>query len=375
MSNTLTGLIPTIYKAADIVSREMVGFIPSVFLDASAEKAAVGQTIRYPVAPAGSPADIVAAATGPDPSGETIGYGDMSISKSRGGNFEWTGEEVLSLGSAHEVILRDQFAQAMRSLVNEVEADLAALYVHASRAYGTAGTTPFGSNLGAAAQVLRILKDNGAPGDFQLVINTAAGANLRSLTQLNKANEAGTTMLRERGVLLPIFDMTIRESAQIRAHTKGSRSSYQTAGAVASGVTSVAVDTGSGTVLAGDVVTFAADGDNKYIVGTGISAPGTLALNEPGARVTIPDNNAMTIGGSYVPSLAFSRSALRLLVRVPTMPAGGDSADDIINITDPVSGITFQVALYRQRRRVVYEVGLAWGVAAVKSEHIAILLG
>lgn len=40
-----------------------------------------------------------------------------------------------------------------------------------------------------------------------------------------------------------------------------------------------------------------------------------------------------------------------------------------------LSGITYQVALYRQYRQVRYEVGLSWGVAAVKSAHSALLLG
>ena len=49
--------------------------------------------------------------------------------------------------------------------------------------------------------------------------------------------------------------------------------------------------------------------------------------------------------------------------------------DDVMNVTDPISGITFQIALYRQYRQVRYEVGLAWGVSSVKPAHGCLILG
>lgn len=379
MANTLTGLIPTMYEAADIVSRELTGFIPAVMLDASADSAAVNQSINYPVIGASTAADITASATGPDPSDETYGYGTMSISKSRSVTFYQTGEDQKGLGRLNAQILRDHFAQAMRTLTNEVETDLAALYVSASRAYGTAGTTPFASDLSDPANVLKILLDNGTPGsDLQLVINTAAGAKLRTLGQLTKANEAGSAELRERGVLLDLHGFKVRESAQVKTHTKGTGSGFlvNNASGYAVKSTSITVDTGTGTILAGDVLTNSQSGrdTNKYIVKTAL-ASNVVVVADPGIQVAWVDNDTLAVGANYAANMAFRRQAIHLLTRVPAMPAGGDAADDVTVVTDPVSGLSFQVAMYRQRRRVAFEVGLAWGVKAVKPEHMAILLG
>jgi hypothetical protein len=88
----------------------------------------------------------------------------------------------------------------------------------------------------------------------------------------------------------------------------------------------------------------------------------------------------MTIGNSYTPNMAFSKSAVQLITRVPQMPIGPDGramdmADDILTVVDPVSGIAFEIAVYRQFMQLVYHVRLAWGAQAVKDAHIATLMG
>ncbi len=62
------------------------------------------------------------------------------------------------------------------------------------------------------------------------------------------------------------------------------------------------------------------------------------------------------------------------------MPIGPDGkamdmADDVMQITDPVTGIVFDIAVYRQFMQLVYHVRLAWGTQAIKQNHIATLLG
>ncbi len=384
MSNTLSNLIPTIYAAKDVILRELTGFIPAVTMDASGEQAAKDQTIRYPVVPALAAADIAPAATGPDPSATTQGSGTMSISKVRSATFFWEAEEQKGLGGLYDVILRDQFIQAMRTLVNEVEVDLAALYIYASRAYGTAGTTPFDSTnkLSFMAQLHKILADNGAPlSDLQMVLDTTSGAALRTLTELWKANEAGSTDLLRRGMLLDLMGFAVRESAGVKTHTKGTAAAYAvdlTAG-YAVGSTTIHVDTGTGTMLAGDILSNIKTGrdTNKYVVATGTPGDGDqdIVLAAPGNRVAWVNNDLVTVGANYQANMAFSRSAIHLLMRVPAMPEGGDAADDVTVVTDEQTGLSFQIAMYRQRRRIAYEVGLAWGVKAVKTNSIAILLG
>ena len=380
MGNTLNKLMPELYAALDIVSREMVGFIPAVAVNAAPTGAAKGESITIPVTPTTETHDITPGQN-PDNNGDQeIGSVTMTISKSKYASVRWSGEEQLGVSNSgtYNAILAGQFAQAMRALANEVDADLATLYAGASRAYGTPGTTPFESSIKDVAQMRKILADNGAPmTDLQLVIDTAAGANLRSLGQLTKANEADTDATLRRGLLLNISGFNIRESGQIVTHAAGSFTGdalVNNSGGYAKGATTIAVDGATAVALkAGDIVTFGNDPAHYVVASNASATPITLAA--PGLRGAVADNATVTALGSYTASLAFDRNALQLIARTPAMPQGGDRADDVTVVTDPVSGISFQVAVYREYRQVRYEIGLAWGVKLIKPEHVAILMG
>jgi hypothetical protein len=368
MSNTLTGLIPTIYNAVNVVSRELVGFIPAVSSDMTYSRAAVGQTVSSPVAPASAATDITPAVTPPNDGDQTIGSVSMTITKARRVPIRWNGEEKLGLdnnGASYNIILRDQFSQAMRALTNEVEADLAALTRGFSRAYGTAGTTPFASDLKAAAQ---------------MVMDTSAGANVRSVPNSSQVNLAGTDSILRQGVLLDMYGMALRESAAIlpTAAGTGASATTNTAGYAVGATAITLASAGTGTILAGDIITFAGD-TNSYVVAVGdsdTSNGGIITLTAPGLRKAIPAAaTAITLTAASTRNAAFARSAIQLATRAPALPQQGDSAVDRMIVTDPVSGLSFEVSMYAQYRQMQYEVSLAWGCAVVNPSQTAILLG
>jgi len=376
--NTIDGLVPDLYEALDIVSRELTGLIPAVTLNASAQTAQVGQNIRVDIEPEGNGVDITPAMTIPEPTGQVSGFTDIIINKSRAFEFGFNGEDQkgLNTGAGYMNVRQAKIAQAIRKAVNEVELDLAGLQSTFSRAYGTAGTTPFGTanDYTDASYVMKILKDNGSPQtDNHLVVNTAAGANF--IGKQSAVNAAGTDSMLRQGVLLDLAGMPLRESAQISQFTKGTGVNYtsNTAG-YAKGATAITLITGTGTVLAGDIVTFAGD-VNQYVVAVALTG-GVIVLAAPGLQQALPASAvAMTLVASSARNMAFNRSALVLATRAPARPEEGDMADDVIIITDPRSGLSMEFAMYKGYRKVRYEVSIAWGVKNIKPAHTAILLG
>jgi len=383
MPNTLTNLIPSAYRALNVVSRELVGFIPSVQLDPSAEMLAVGQTIYIPQAPVNSAGkDISPAMAFPTAAYQTIGSKSHSLTKQRAFPFSWQNEErkAMDSGPGYLSINEQQIAQAIRACVNEMEVDIAVAAKNgASRAYGTtAGTAPV---LTDWANAKKILDDNGAPStDRTSVFDTTAGVALRSTSNLYKVNEAGDggSLLRQ-GLLGNLFGFNLRESAQIQSTTKGTAASATTdnAGYAVGATVLTLASAGTGTILAGDIITFAGD-SNKYVVASGdadVSTGGTITLAEPGLRVAMSAaTKAITVFGTSARNTAFSRNAILLSTRLPAS-VQGDLATDRQVITDPVSGISFELSMYPGDRMVHYEVAACWGVTVIKPEHLAIIVG
>ena len=380
MANILTPFIPDLYQALDEVSRELVGFIPSVARNSSAARAAVGENVIVPISTALQSKDCSPAMQVPEPDDFSLDNVAITINKSKNVSFGLNGEEYQGLnnGVGANQILAENFKQAIRTLVNEMEIDVAKeAALGASRAYGTAGTAPFESDLKAAAHIKKILDDNGAPTvGRSLIIDTNAGVNLRGLTQLTNAGDAGTTMTLRQGELLPLFGLSIKESAGIYTGAAGTATGA-TVNAAEVGATELTLKAGtSGNLKAGDYITLAGD-SNQYLVmeDVAVAASNKIKIAKPGLRVAAADSAAVSVVASSVRNVAFTQNAIQLVTRAPALPGGRDSAVDSYMLTDSRSGMSFEVRVYNGYRKMRAEVAAAWGVKAIKPEHIAALLG
>lgn len=384
MANTLTNLIPVAYEALDIVSREITGLIASVNLDAAAETIAKGQTVYSPVAPVNTTGDITPAMTVTAATDQTIGNKSLVIDSYKSSGFNWTAEEEFGINSGvrMENIMRDQIAQCFRVHVNEIETALGTLAKNgASRAIGTtAGTAPILADF-AGAQ--KILTDNGAPiTGRSAVMNTTAGVALRGIANLYKVNEAGDSNLLRNGVLGQLYGFDLRESAGISSAAAGAMASAtSTSAAFTVGQTVIPLATaGTGVVAAGDIITFAND-TNKYVVasvsfaGANPASGDSITLAAPGLRIAQgAATRAITVFATSARNVALSRNAITLATRLPKFQAG-DACADRATITDPVSGLSFELTMWPGQRMVKYEVSIAYGMSVIKPEHLAIIIG
>jgi len=187
------------------------------------------------------------------------------------------------------------------------------------------------------------------------------------------------------GELLNLNGLSIKESGQaarINSFGTAASATTNTAGYAKGATTITLASAGTGTIIAGDFISFAGD-SRKYRVVTGdadVSGGGTVVIAAPGLMQAIPAvataiTVARPVSGGAAVNVAFPASAMQFAARAPALPQEGDLALDRMLLTDPRSGMTFEVALYPGYRKIRAEVVAAWGYKAAKKESIVALLG
>lgn len=381
MANTLTTIAPVLYAAAQEVAAEPFGVVDAINANFDNKGVAKGDKVKVPVAPVAALDDFspaAAAGTGTDKIADAV---EVEITASKKTSWNLTGEQMRSLANAgnDNEWARQLVAQGMRALRNQAEADCAAaIKVRSGLAIGTAGTTPFGSDIDVIADVRKVLRDNGAPmSDLQLAVNTSSYLNLLKLGIVQQAMVAGSDAERRTGKLMPQFGFKIFESAGLTKHTKGTATGFDTddGAAVVVGTTTFNVDGGDGgTLKAGDIITLAGD-TTKYVSHTAVAAltdDHLITIAKPGIRLEAADGTELTIGDNYTPNFAFERAAVVGVMRPPIMPPNPTIKQLVMSDEKGMSYLLLEIAQYGM---VTWELHLAWGFKVIQPEYVVTLLG
>ena len=385
----LDGLIPTLLESLDVVSRELIGVIPACELDARASQQAFNQPLASPVTGEAELEDFEPSANAPTPTTSIVDNRQIIMNHMKRSKVTWSGDEQMSVDVLTTPIMRQQYEQAMRKLANAIEADAAEEAIAGALAFGnvvgTPGSSPFSKDTKALTRARKVLSDNGAIGSngeipqLECILNTEAAMDLRNLDKLQKVNESGDNTLLRRGLLGNLYGFGIRESAGFKPHAKGSGDGYLVNGDVAKGSKEIAIDSGTGTFAKGDIVHFGEDTDHLYIVAEDVPTGGTILKLTTPLTVGVKDNDAVTIGEAYLASAAFRHGAVQLATRVPAVPrfngAMRDLAIDRTVITDPVSKLSFEVAIWGGAYQATITFAAVWGVKNIKGEHSVAILG
>ena len=383
MANVFNNLEQDALIALDTVLQEPTGFLGAVRTDFSTEMLSKDRTIRSFVAPASSAADTSPSQLPPDTGDQTFTNKTLSITKDRHVAIRWTAEDMLQMnggGPGASAMIQDQLKQAYRTLRNEIETDIGAVHKDTSRAHQSLGSALFDSTGGVKdiAAAKQILIDNGTPdSDLHLVLGSTDVTNYYGIPNLYKANEANDDSFLRRGVLGNVFNVDVRHSGQVASHTAGTGSSATTdnAGYAIGDTVITLASAGTGTILAGDIITFNGD-TNVYVVESGdadVSNGGTITLAAPGLRQAIgASTTAITVVDSANRNMIFHRNAIALATRLPAIIDG--EADQRVVVSDPETNLSFQILTYYEHKRMHMQVGIAWGVAMMKPEMAALIV-
>jgi hypothetical protein len=376
-TNTTSNIVNTIFAQGLVALREMAVMPRFVNLDYSTQPGQRGSTIQISVPAAITTGNVTPSNTPPDDTGITPTAKTITLDQWKEAPFFLNDKEILEID---EGFANKQITESIRSLANTVDSAILALYTKVYGYGGAAGTTPFANDYSEFTTARAALNRQLAPKtpDRYCVVDEDAEANavnLRPFTDKSYRGNGDTLLTGEIGRILGAMWAM---DQNVPTHTAGTASGATTDNTgYALGIKTVTLaSAGTGTILVGDIITFAGD-TQTYTVVTGdadVSGGGTVVF-EPGLKVAIAaSTTAITVKSSHVCNMLFNRDAFALATR----PAEASDALNLANrrsMVDPVSGLALTLEVSRQHYRTRYAFSILYGVLCVRPEFAARIAG
>ena len=385
MANDLTAVIDKLLARGLMALRENAFMPLTVNREYEVTAGQKGSSIDVPIPSALAVQDVVPGATPPATADSTPTSVPVALDKWKEVPFYLTDKDYLEVASGEDgqpMILPMNASEAVKSLANQVNEDILSLYTKFFGVSGVAGTTPFGSNTSEATGARKVLNEQLAPMDPRyFVMDPTAEANALDLRAFQDASFAGSADAIINGTLNRKLGFQFLMHQLIPSHTKGTGTNIQTGTNNAAGATTVGLEQSSstGTLVPGDVITFANHTQTYTVTETaavtltttsqdvGISPPLQVAVDGSSTEV------AVTLTNSHVVNLAYHRDAFAFATRPLQQSVHPSSI--VRTLTDAMSGLTLRLEVTREHKRDRYSYDILYGCEVVRPELGVRVLG
>jgi hypothetical protein len=377
-TNTTSNIVDTLLVNGLLALREMAVMPRLVNRAYETSAGEQGSTIQIPIPSAITAGNVSPSNTPPDDTGVSPTQVSITLDQWKEAPFFISDKERREVLMGVAGFLPIQASEAVKALANTVDGAILDLYKDVYGYAGVAATTPFATDPGEYVDARKVLNKQLAPKKPRYVV-------------LDEDAEANALMLRAfqdlawRGDREGIIEGEIGRKLgsdwwmdqNVKTHTAGTASGATTDNAgYAVGVKTVTLDSaGTGSILVGDVITFAGD-TQTYVVTTGdasVAGGGTVSF-EPGLAVEIAGSEtAITVKATHVANLAFHRDAFAFVNR--PFSAGEPGVGFFRSAVDPVSGLALRLEVSRQHKRDRYAYDILYGVETIRPELAARLVG
>ncbi len=374
---TATGIIPRLLAMALPILRQSAFMPKLVNRKFETSPGAKYSTIDIPIYSAITATDVTPGPTPPAMAALAPTSVPISVDTWKTAGFAITDKEMLQVGMG---IIPGELRQATIAIANAVNASLMALYKQIPTVVGTAGVTPFGTDLAEIIDARKALNRQLAPKeDRRVVLNSDAMANALLLAQVSnqswRSNPAGIIegqVARTMG-----FDWFEDESS-IPSHVGGSITTgliAKAATAVAAGLKTFVATTaaGSGAIAlkVGDIIGIAGHTQTYTLTADATEAGAATdeaLFFEPGLQFALVGSEAVTLQGvptqasnTAAVNLAFHRDAFALVSR-PFAGADPFNLGIFDTIVDEESGLVLRLETSREYYQSAWRLDCLYGV-------------
>jgi hypothetical protein len=380
VANVLTNVMPKLLAQGLVTLRQNAIMPRLINRRYEAMAGQRGSTVDVPIPSAITVRDVTAAVTMPANQDFSPGLVQIQLNKWKEAPFQMSDKDILEAMSG---TIPMQAAEAIKGLANQVDADILAEYKRVFNYVGTAGTTPFVSDVSNFTDAMVLMDTELSPTEERrVVLDPRAQGNALKLPEFLRADARGDQGGIIKGQIgekigslwfmdqnVPTHTSTVLSvgAATVNGvHAVGAGSLFNDG--FITGTVSIAKATNTSDLVAGDILTFAGDTQTYTVVTAVTLAVGNTAVTiSPPLRTAKVGGEAVTLKASHKVNLHFHRDCFALASR-PLLDVADGLGNLIQSAIDPVTGLVLRLEISRQYKQTTFSYDILYGTKCVRPQ-------